>query len=160
MGGLRGRVASSLGPRRLVVLRAARDRVRLWREWVGNRHDRNRRVVSQPREDRIDHGVMSNSLADIMSFQSWNNYCESGDDGHQYYSPAEEAAFALFFNGDQIQNSNDDPFPYLRGLMTELAGAPVDLLSTDPIQKRRANERVQAALAFIFATPYVFAEGQ
>ena len=39
------------------------------------------------------------------------------------------------------------------------AEVDVGLTQSDPIERRRANERVQAALAFIFATPFVFAEG-
>ncbi|WP_170131987.1 DUF1800 family protein [Arenicella xantha] len=112
------------------------------------------------REDRRENGISNNSLADIMSFQSWNNYCLFNYDGEPNYAEHERQAFELSFSGDELQNSNQDPFPYLRGLMAELAVAPVALTSSDAIQKRRANERVQAAIAFIFATPYVFAEGQ
>lgn len=112
------------------------------------------------RADRQAHSLSNNSLSDLMSFNSWNEYCDHGDDGETDYTDIEKAAYALSFNGQQLDNSNTDPFPYLRGLVEELAASPVLLNATDPITRRRANEHVQAALAFIFATPYVFAEGE
>ena len=114
------------------------------------------------REDRLDADppITNNSLSDIVSFESWVTRCDDGDDGHADYSPAEEAAFALSFSGNDIENSNSDPYPYLRGLLDELAVVNVDLTSADEVARRRANERVQAALAFIFGTPFIFAEGE
>lgn len=112
------------------------------------------------RADRQAHSLSNNSLSDLMAFESWNNYCDHGDDGEADYTDIEKAAYAFSFNGQQLDSSNSEPFPYLRGLVEELAASPVLLNSTDPITRRRANEHVQAALAFIFATPYVFAEGE
>jgi hypothetical protein len=112
------------------------------------------------RDDRVAQDYFNNSLADLMHFDTWNRFCDHGDDGQTDYTDIEKAAFAFSFNGQQLDSSNTDPFPYLRGLVEELAVSPVLLNSNDPITRRRANEHVQAALAFIFATPYVFAEGE
>ncbi len=109
------------------------------------------------RADRLDDGQTNNTAADLMSYDAWDDYCRR-DSGA--YSPTELAAFNLSFSGDQLANSAADPFPYLRNLISELAQVDVGLTNTDPIQRRRANERVQAALAFIFATPFAFAEGR
>lgn len=109
------------------------------------------------REDRLEDGQTNNSLADLMAYDSWRSYCrENGGE----YTQTEINAFNFSFNGQQLANNNADPFPYLRGLIEELAQAEVNLNDSDAIQRRRANERVQAALAFIFATPFIFAEGE
>lgn len=109
------------------------------------------------REDRLEQGQTRNSLADLMTYDSWDDNCRhnSGE-----YTQTETDALNLSFTGDQLGRSNQDPYPYLRGLIAELASVDVGLTDTDPIQRRRANERIHAALAFIFATPFVFAEGQ
>ncbi|GAA6136758.1 hypothetical protein NBRC116583_05050 [Arenicella sp. 4NH20-0111] len=109
------------------------------------------------RDDRLEDGVSQNSLSDLMAYDSWDDYCRrsSGE-----YSQTEQDAFNLTFTGDELTNSNQDPYPYLRGLVSELAAVDIGLTDTDPIEKRRANERIHTALAFIFATPFVFAEGQ
>ena len=92
-----------------------------------------------------------------MTYENWRSYCRhnSGE-----YSPTELAALNFSFNGDDLANGSSDPMPYLRSLVEELAQEQVNLNDPDDIQRSRANERVQAALAFIFATPFVFAEGQ
>ncbi len=109
------------------------------------------------RADRQNDGMNNNSLSDLMEYDSWDDYCRHNSG---VYDDHELAALNMSFSGNDLQNSNSEPFPYLRGLMQELASAEVPLTSTDPIQRRRANESVQAALAFIFATPFIFAEGQ
>ena len=109
------------------------------------------------REDRIDQGFANNSLADLMSYEGWDEYCRHNNGA---YSQIEVDAFNFTFTGQQLRDSDEDPFPYFRSLIDELAAAEVGLDQTDDIRRRRANERVQAALAFIFATPFVFAEGQ
>ncbi len=109
------------------------------------------------REDRLADGQTNNSLANIMAFDSWDDYCR---ENNGEYSQVEIDAFNFTFTGQQLENNNADPFPYLRGLVEELAQSEVNLNDTDAIQRRRANERVQAALAFVFATPFVFAEGR
>jgi len=111
------------------------------------------------RDDRIEDGQTNNSAAEMLSFDSWNDYCRNGDDGHEDYSPAELEALNLLFNGNDLKNSSADPFPYLRGIVDELSVRQVELNSSNDIKRRRANERIQAALAFIFAGPFVFAEG-
>jgi len=50
--------------------------------------------------------------------------------------------------------------PYIKSLIDQLAAAQVPLNSSDELERRRANERIHAAMAFIFATPFVFAEGR
>ena len=109
------------------------------------------------RADRVDQGINNNSAADLMSYEGWDDHCRHNSG---VYSQAEQDAFDLTFTGQQLRDSAQDPFPYLRGLVEELAIVDVGLNQSDPIQRRRANERVQAALAFIFATPYAFAQGQ
>lgn len=111
------------------------------------------------RDDRLQDGENNNSLTTLMSFDSWRRYCRLGDDGYEDYSPVEVAAFNRVFNGADLANSQSDPFPYLRGLIEELAVQQIEFDSTNDITRRRANERVQAALAFMFATPFIFAEG-
>ncbi len=108
-------------------------------------------------EDRLEQGESSSSLSDLMAYESWRNYCRVSDES---YSSTELAALNLSFNGNDLENSTAAPFPYLRGIVEELAQEQLNLNDEDEIQKRRANERVQAALAFIFATPFVFAEGR
>ena len=112
------------------------------------------------RADRIDDGETNNSLSSMMAYDSWRDYCRNGDDGHTNYSPSEIAAFAFSFTGQDIESGNSQPLPFLRGLLDELAVTQVDLNSNNEIMRRRANESVQAALAFIFATPFIFAEGE
>lgn len=111
------------------------------------------------RDDRLDDGQTNNSVAQMLTYDSWNDYCRNGDDGHADYSPSELAAFSLTFNGNALQTSSADPYPYLRGVVNELAVRQIEFNSGNEIKRRRANERVQAALAFIFAGPFVFAEG-
>ena len=109
------------------------------------------------REDRLEQGETQNSLADLMTYDNWRSYCRqsSGE-----YSPTEVSALTFSFNGSDLENGSADPLPYLRSLVEQLAQEQLNLDDPDEIQRRRANERVQAALAFIFATPFVFAEGQ
>ena len=108
------------------------------------------------RADRVDQGINNNSAADLMSYDGWNGFCRTNGGG---YTALEVDAFNTQFSSNDLANNSNDPFPYLRGLVDELAEVDVGLTETDPIERRRANERVQAALAFIFATPFVFAEG-
>jgi len=111
------------------------------------------------RNDRLDDGETNNSLSDMLSYDSWTDYCRNGDDGHEDYSPNEQVAFSSIFNGRDLVNSGAEPYPFLRGLVQQLAVRPLGFDSSNEVVRRRANERVQAALAFIFATPFVFAEG-
>jgi hypothetical protein len=112
------------------------------------------------RADRIDDGENDNSLNAMMAYESWRDYCRIGDDGHEYYSPSEQAAFTFTFTGHDIETGNTEPLPFLRGLLDELSQSQVDLNSNNEVLRRRANESIHTALAFIFATPFIFAEGE
>lgn len=112
------------------------------------------------RADRLDNGETDNSLATLMHHRVWRQhepggYCRHGDDGHQDYSPAEKAAFNLQLSDKDVQN-----LPHVKALVDELAVSALPLDSNDPVARLRANERVQSALAFIMATPFIFAEGR
>ena len=108
------------------------------------------------RDDRLSKGFTNNNLADLITNNAWWTFCRQGDDGfNQDFSPLEKAAFNRVISGDEIDNT-----PYISSLIQELAGSEVFLNSSDDVQRLRANERVNAALAFIFATPFVFAEGE
>jgi len=108
------------------------------------------------RDDRVSKGFNNNNLVDLMTNEAWWTFCRQGDDGfNQDFSPLEKAAFNRVISSDEVENT-----PYIRSLVQELADSEVFLNSSDDFIKLRANERVQAALVFIFATPFVFAEGE
>jgi len=107
------------------------------------------------REDRLSKGFNNNNLAGLLSDNAWWTFCRHGDDGFAGFSPLEEAAFNRVLSTDDIENT-----PHIRALVQELAVSEVPLDSTDDFVRLRANERVQAAMAFIFATPFVFAQGE
>jgi len=107
------------------------------------------------RADRISKGENSNSLGVLMSEPVWDRFCRHGDDGNSDYSNVEKQAFNLPLTGDTMTDT-----PYIESLIDQLAAAQVPLNSSDELERRRANERIHAAMAFIFATPFVFAEGR
>ncbi len=108
------------------------------------------------RDDRVANGLTSNNLRDLMAEDSWWRYCRHGDDGFVGdFSPTEKAAFNRVLSSQDITST-----PHIDSLVRELLVSEVPLNSNDDFERQRANERVNAALAFIFATPFVFAEGQ
>lgn len=108
------------------------------------------------REDRVSKGLNNNSLSNLMTDNAWWDFCRRGDDGFiDDFSPLEKTAFNRVLSTNDIENT-----PYIGSLIQELAISEVPLNSNDDFTRLRANERVQAALAFIFATPFVFAEGE
>lgn len=105
-------------------------------------------------DDRIDQGQTDVSLTTLMSENVWSDYCSYYNSNPDEYTSVEKAAFNLVLTGEDIQND-----AAIQSLLNQLSASLVPLDSSDPIQRRRANERVQAALVFISATPFIFAEG-
>lgn len=103
------------------------------------------------RADRIANGKTQNNLSDLLDSNEWNDYCRKGS----AYSTVEVNAFNQVLTGQNIENTS-----HIIALVNELGSKQIELNSDNDLIKRRANERIHAALAFIFSTPFVFAEGE
>ncbi len=98
------------------------------------------------------------SLNNILTFVMHRhcNYYKNGPDG---YDPDEIEDLNRFYTGQEIA---DDPT--IQALLTELGNETLPLESqgetySDDLREH-ARERIQNALAFIFNTPFVFAEAR
>ncbi len=125
-------------------------------------------------EDILDNDDVSNkdvSLARLVSYDGYGRHCrmDSGD-----YDENELAILNRAFTGADMESQggldiglpvdSQDPGRELlqmniSALLNEL-GAQNMLLGSSAVQpqKRYANERIQAAISFIFTTPFIFAE--
>lgn len=103
------------------------------------------------RDDRIANGKTQNTLSDLLDSNEWNDYCRRNSG----YSTIELNAFNQALSGQNIEST-----PHIIALVNELGNKQIELKSSNEIIKRRANERIHAALSFIFSTPFVFAEGE
>ncbi len=99
------------------------------------------------RDDRISNGINLNSLEDLVSPNAWINFCSLP------YSEHESNILTQGHSANQVQNT-----PYIHDLLDEIGMNELPLNSSDPEVRLGANLRVQEAVAFIFSTPFVFAE--
>ncbi len=104
------------------------------------------------RADRIALNEPAANLSDIIESANTDIRCLA--DSNQAYSPAEQAELDLAINSDNLQN-----IVYLRQLVNELKAKRMPLEPSGTVEARRANARINVAMSFIFATPYVFATG-
>lgn len=99
------------------------------------------------RQERILAGVTNNALSDLVSRSAWENYC-AFDNG---YSSSELDSLNRVFSEQDFTSD-------VNRLLNQIAVVELALDSEDPVLRLRANQRVQQAIAFIFSTPYVFAQ--
>lgn len=104
------------------------------------------------RADRLSRNESASSLNDLVNNRDVIRRCNSDSNGR--YSTVEQAALDLAITTTNIQNIG-----YLRNLVNELKAQNLELNPTNTVAARRANARINAAVSFIFATPYVFATG-
>jgi len=93
-------------------------------------------------------------IIDILTGNTWNDYCREGDDGGSFLAH-EVAALTTAWTGQEIA---DDPVA--QDVLNQLGQVTLRLNSPNTIIRRHELEAVQTALGFIFTTPFVFAEGQ
>jgi hypothetical protein len=98
------------------------------------------------REDRIQN---NQSVANINEILSNLNFCahEGG------YTEQEKAWLNMEYSSQTIADSE-----IIESLLTQLAEVDVLLLSNQGRLSRYANRRINHAISFIFATPFVFAD--
>jgi len=95
------------------------------------------------------------SINNLMSNNVWDDYCDRGDDGVSGYSDLELADLNRSYSGQDIQNN-----AVLNTLVNNLGNVALPLNSQNTVLRRRSRQRVQTAMAFIFTTPFIFAEEQ
>ena len=92
------------------------------------------------------------SLSRLRSPSGFGQHCR-GSSGR--YSAAEQALMSRIYSRDEITNT-----PHIQTLLSELGAQNLELgPSASANQKLYANQRIQHAIAFIAATPYLFVEG-
>ena len=111
------------------------------------------------RQEIIDTlGPGADVSIDWLLLEGWHRYCEPGPEtdggGEQIYSASELNLLTRVYSKSEIENT-----AYIQQMLSEL-GAEELPLDANPAhnQRRYANERVQAAISFIFTTPYIFVE--
>jgi len=93
------------------------------------------------------------SLARLRSGEGFVRHCTSPT---RNYGPEEQALMDRIYTREEITNT-----PYIQTLLNELGAQRIKLGPNDPAPQRLfANERIQHAIAFIAATPFLFAEGE
>jgi len=93
------------------------------------------------------------SLSNLMTDQIWYNHCAMHDDGGQF-TQAEQDALNRVYTGDDITND-----PIISSLVTQMGNVNLHVANSNSLLRERSMERIQSALNFILATPFVFAEG-
>lgn len=103
------------------------------------------------RQARLDDNETDVSLQALTEWGGYGRYCTPNDGG---YDTGEQGLLSQELNGTQIGNT-----AYIQNLLNEIGSQTMPLGNGEPAQlKLRANERIQHALSFIFATPFIFAE--
>jgi len=103
------------------------------------------------RADRLDRGETAVALSDLVA--NVNRYCRASNSGE--YNSVEQAALDIPITQQTLTNQ-----AFVQAIVNELKQVNVPIDSTDTVEARRAADRVNAAVAFIFATPFVFATGE
>ena len=105
------------------------------------------------RADRIERGESPNNLSDLLG----NAYRRCRHDENDLFSDVELAALNKSYTVDEITNNGTNT-PHIPALISELGARTLALRSSNERERIEANNRISFALAFIFATPFVFAE--
>jgi len=103
------------------------------------------------RADRLDRGETAVGLDDLVA--SVNQFCRASNDGS--FNAVEQAALDI-----PITQETLDDQAFVQSIVGQLKLVNVPIDSTNSVEARRATDRVNAAVAFIFATPFVFATGE
>lgn len=94
------------------------------------------------------------ALNNILGGNVWYRHC-AHHDGPDSYTQTEKDMLNAVYTGEDIETD-----PIIRTLVTNLGNRSIPLTSGNPILRERSRERVQSAMGFIFATPFIFAEGE
>ena len=109
---------------------------------------------------KVEESASSAPLDTILRERTWDDYCRPNDDGISGYSATEIAAINRVFTGRDIARD-----PTAQDLLAQLGAMTLPLNANTSHNdgetlRKHALERINAAVGFIFTTPFVFAEGQ
>lgn len=99
------------------------------------------------REERLLSGINSNTLQDLVSPDGWREFCTFP------YSEEERTLLTRHFSVSEIQTDSS-----VGGLLDQIGEGEIPLDHSDSGVRLEANRRIQEAVAFIFSTPFMFAE--
>ncbi|GAA6138367.1 hypothetical protein NBRC116583_21140 [Arenicella sp. 4NH20-0111] len=99
------------------------------------------------RAERILDGETDNGLQDLVSPDSWRNYCVHP------YTAAERASLTRSLSLAELGSSG-----HVGELLRQIGEAEIPLAHANDEIRLEANRRIQEAVAFIFSTPFMFAE--
>jgi len=111
-------------------------------------------LVCIAKDYRTQEPAGSLALDNLLDSRVWYRHC-AHHDGPDAYSQAEKDMLNAVYTGEDIEND-----PIIQILVTNLGNRSLPLTSSNPILRERSRERIQSAMGFIFATPFIFAEGE
>ena len=98
------------------------------------------------------------SMQYLLSNGRWDNYCRYDNNGSTAFTTAELANLEHAYTANEIASD-----PLIQQLLNELGESTLPLITTSGSNggydlREHARQRINAAVAFIYTTPYVFAE--